>query len=404
MISRRDILHEGLSLSYSALLSASKIDCSRFKKIIVSNLNPDGDGSLKRALELNFPRKISFCTAGIIDLDKSPIEIRNPDLVMCGETAPSPGITIIKGAINISADNVMIRHICFRPGDAGLAALSGFEPDGISITAARNVHIENCSVSWAVDEGLSASGPRFSGRNASEWRNRTSSNIVFKNNIIAHSLNSATHSKGPHSMGSLIHDNVTNVQIIGNLYANNNERNPLLKGGTSALIANNVIYNPGNACVQYTMVEDQWAGHIKENGYIDLVGNILVYGPDTKAKLPMLKFGGCGDLLLYHNDNRIENSREFAPLIGFYQARSDGYEDASQYFPKAAIFKMASPKFKSAKGKIIASTKVEDMVYKTAGARYWDRNQIDKEIIFGAKTRTGKIINSQTEVGGYGAI
>ena len=40
------------------------------------------------------------------------------------------------------------------------------------------------------------------------------------------------------------------------------------------MIANNVFYNPGNACVQYTLVEDQWAGKVKAIGNIDLINNV----------------------------------------------------------------------------------------------------------------------------------
>lgn len=41
---------------------------------------------------------------------------------------------------------------------------------------------------------------------------------------------------------------------------------------------------------------------------------------------------------------------------------------------------------------------------KNAGAYPWDRDEIDKEIIKGVIERNGKIINSETEAGGYPVI
>ena len=40
-------------------------------------------------------------------------------------------------------------------------------------------------------------------------------------------------------------DNVTDILIVGNLYAHNYERNPLFKGGVRGVIVNNLIFNPG---------------------------------------------------------------------------------------------------------------------------------------------------------------
>lgn len=402
MFSRREIITDAIAAFSLNYFGDKKLRPQDYKIIKVTNGNFDGIGSLKFAIEQNFPRKIIFETAGIIDLNKQNLVIKNPDLIICGETAPNPGICLIKGGINISANNVYIRHISVRPGDAGMSNKSGFEPDGIAITAANNIIIENCSISWAIDECLSASGPRFNGANLSEWQANTSHNIIFKNNIIAHALHDSSHAKGPHSMGSLIHDNVRNIQIIGNLYASNNERNPLLKGGASALIANNIFYNPGNACVQYTLVEDQWAGKVKAIGNIDLINNIMISGPDTKKNLPMLLFGGSGDLDLCAKGNLIKNSMD-AKLIDYYEALPNGMNAFATYKAKAninlkkeiSINKNFNP---------IATNRLENYVYSKSGARPWDRSKIDKNLIIGVKYKNAKIINSQEQVGGYDAI
>ena len=61
-------------------------------------------------------------------------------------------------------------------------------------------------------------------------------NVVFRLNLAAEGLANSSHPKGEHSKGSLIHDNATGILIYRNLYANNQERNPLIKGGGQAAI------------------------------------------------------------------------------------------------------------------------------------------------------------------------
>ena len=55
---------------------------------------------------------------------------------------------------------MIVQHIRVRPGDAGEEKGSGWSPDGISTDGdeAYNVLIDHCSISWAVDENLSATG------------------------------------------------------------------------------------------------------------------------------------------------------------------------------------------------------------------------------------------------------
>ena len=74
--------------------------------------------------------------------------------------------------------------------------------------------VDHCSFTWAVDENLSASGPRFEGAGLDQWRANTSHRITFSNNLIAESLAIRTHAKGEHSKGTLIHDNCTGILLL----------------------------------------------------------------------------------------------------------------------------------------------------------------------------------------------
>ncbi|OYW83172.1 MAG: pectate lyase [Asticcacaulis sp. 32-58-5] len=368
----------------------------------VTNLKPSGEGSLKAALEATGPRVIEFAVGGVIDLGKTSLDIREPFVTVAGETAPDPGITLIKGGVRVATHDVIFRHIAVRPGTAGVAKRGGFEPDGLSVVGGHDVIIDHCSFSWAVDEALSASGPRFEGAGVADWRRNTSHRITFSHNLIAESLHDASHSKGPHSMGSLVHDNVTGVLIYGNLYAHNNERHPLVKGGGQCAVINNVFVNPGHTCAQYTLVEDQWAGRAIETGGMILRGNVMRGGADTRAGLAMLTFGGAGDLRLHAADNIATYADgRAAPIIGYYQARPDGHDTGDTYKPKAFIRSVPKEIFWPQELKERPATTVEAFVYKTCGARPDRRDAIDARIIAHSKAGTGRIIHSEQEVGGY---
>ena len=125
----------------------------------VTNLNADGPGSFKWAVEQPGKRIVVFEVAGAIDLGLKVITIRQPDLTIAGQTAPSPGITLIRGGIDIATHDVVVRHIRVRPGDGGRARLSGNDYDAIStLGGAYDVIVDHCSLTWATDENLSEIG------------------------------------------------------------------------------------------------------------------------------------------------------------------------------------------------------------------------------------------------------
>ena len=127
------------------------------KIIKVTNLKKDGVGSFKNAVESHEPRIIVFEVGGIIDLDGSVIVLRNPYITIMGQTAPDPGITLIRGGMSIQTHEIIIQHIRVRPGENKQPKKSGWEVDGINTNGAHHVIIDHCSFSWATDENLSAS-------------------------------------------------------------------------------------------------------------------------------------------------------------------------------------------------------------------------------------------------------
>ena len=172
-----------------ALGWASRTPGGRGGQIIrVTNLNSEGPGSLRAAIEAEGPRIVVFEVGGVIDLGRKTLKLQSPFITIAGQTAPSPGVTLIRGGMDITAHDVIVQHIRIRPGSAGGEWMSGWDEDSIATVGAHNVIIDHCSLTWATDENLSASGPRFTGSTPEEWRAGTSHDSTFSNNLGGESL------------------------------------------------------------------------------------------------------------------------------------------------------------------------------------------------------------------------
>jgi hypothetical protein len=334
---------------------------------------------------------VVFEVGGVIDLDRKGLTVKEPFLTIAGQTAPSPGITLIRGGLDVITHDVVIRHLRVRVGSAGIAKLAGWEEDSFSTRGgAHDVIVDHCSFSWATDENLSASGPRFTGATPDEWRHGTSYRITYSNNLIAEGLANAGHSKGEHSKGSLIHDNVSDILIVGNLYAHNYERSPLFKGGVRGMVINNLIYDPGQRAVHYNLIDEEWGDHARQTGRLTLIGNVVRAGPSTPDPLAVVMLGGSGDLELYAQDN-IGVDRIGRPL-----------PQTGRYTTSAAKFIMLKDKPALPCGvNPMAAADVQDAVVRDVGARPWDRDHNDARVVADTIEGRGKIIDSEDEVGGY---
>lgn len=356
----------------------------------VTTLATDGPGSFLEAVNAKGPRIVVFEVGGVIDLQLKTVKIREPFLTIAGQTAPQPGITLIRGGIDIATHDVVVRHLRVRPGEAGQPKRSGVDFDAISTVGARDVIVDHCSLTWATDENLSASGPRFGGDTLEQWRANTSHRITFSNNLIAEGLAHSSHGKGEHSKGSLIHDNARDILIVGNLYAHNNERNPMFKGGTQGTVINNLIYNPGQRAVHYNLVAAEWEGHPYQDGRLSLIGNVMRGGPDTPQNAVFFMFGGSGWLDLYLQDNiAVDRIGEPLPMRGRYSTAPAGVR-ALKTAP-ALPFGV----------RLLPAKDVQDAVIANAGARPWDRDDIDRRILADTIEGRGEIIDSEQDVGGY---
>ena len=355
----------------------------------VTTLAADGPGSFAEAVNAKGPRIVVFEVGGVIDLGMKELRITEPFLTIAGQTAPQPGITLIKGGLTIGAHDVVIRHIRVRPGDGQRPKFSGDIDAITTVRGARDVIVDHCSLTWATDENLSASSTRFLGESEKQWLEAASRRITYSNNIIAEGLANATHPKGEHSKGTLIHDHVNDVLIVGNLYAHNYERNPLFKGGARGQVINNLIYDPGQRAVHYNLIAEEWLGHPHSRGQVIARGNVMRAGISTED-VAFFTVGGSGDVDVYLDDNlAVDRLGNPLPQLGRYTTTPIGV-DAMKPAPEVPFGVTLLP-----------SAQVQDAVIANAGARPWDRDDVDRRILADTIEGRGRIIDSQEQVGGY---
>ncbi len=367
--------------------SAKEVDLfplAESRVLTVKNLLSKGPGSLREALGQKGPRLVVFEVGGVIDLGGVPLEVRNPFVFVAGETAPPPGITLIRGALIIQTDHVVVRHIAVRPGDGRPANAPAWEPDGITVVRGKNpVHdvlIQNCSATWAVDENTSVSGPQDT--RPAKGADATAHGVSFRNNLIAEALLNSSHSKGPHSMGLLIHDGIREITIDGNLFAHNRERNPRLKGGVSAVVTGNVIYNWGSAAIG---VGARGNEEILDGVRAVVRGNVAIAGPDTRSRV-LVRAVDPGAFV------------EASANLARDGAGADLEELDTGIGPLGETLSWPGSTHNEG-GRSGAATL--SAVLRGAGSRPAERDPIDRRIVESVIAGTGRIIDSQNQVGGY---
>ena len=354
----------------------------------VTTLDADGLGSLRRALDDDRPRLVVFEVGGVIDLRGQSLIVTNPHLTIAGQTAPDPGITIIRGGLTIETYDAVVEHIAVRPGDGASGAVDALSAHRSRTGPVHHVVFDHCSATWATDENLSASGP--ADVDSSVDADVTAHDITMRHCLIAEGLAHATHPKGSHSMGTLIHDGVRNVVIEGCLYAHNNERNPRLKGGSTARIIGNVMYNWGSACVG---VGRRGNRRMLQPAEATLIGNVAIAGLDTRDRA-LVKNVDSGARVSLRGNTFVGDATPHPPFGHLLPAsRGEGSRARS-------LSPLAGRGWREAPGEGSAAATVA-RVLQSAGSRPAHRDPIDARIVRSVIDGTGRIIDSQDQVGGY---
>ena len=204
--------------------------------------------------------------------------------------------------------------------------------------------------------------------------------VYFRNCIVAEALNDATHEKGPHSKGSLVFGGTQDVAIVGCLYSSNVERNPLFQPGTSGVIVNNIVCNPGQRAF-HGGAPGEGNGESKALARISVVGNVIYFGKETKRSARAI-FEGQADAFFKDNEGYDWFGKPLDLLKQPFPTL-----DAPPVWPQGLEVKSHAATF--------------FQVARFAGSRPAQRDPIDQRIVAQALSGTARIINSQNDVGGY---
>lgn len=299
------------------------------------------------------PRVVVFETSGTIDLDGDWVDVTNDKLWLAGQTAPSPGITLVRGRLSIDANDCVVQHIRVQAGDEG-AAGEPSELDAINTTdGSENNVIDHCSASWSIDETLSVG--------------YDTNNTTISNCLIYEALWGSDHPKGPHSYSSLTGNNAKNVAYLGNVRAHAIARNPRLKTGVEAAVVNEVVYDFRHSVV----LDDDTVASIVGNSYVE---------PESEVR-PIVTGG------------RIYREGNF-----FEPEDVDETEDIVEEFDDPKVWPDGL--------EAMDAEEAQEHALAHVGARPTDRTPHDERIIADVENRenTGGFINSQDEVDGYSEL
>ncbi len=387
----------------------------------VTNLNDSGTGSLREALGKSGKRTIVFDVAGTINL-KSDIQIKKGDVTVAGQTAPGDGITLANYTINMSANNVIIRFIRSRRGNAvdineGADAIWGRQRS--------NIILDHCSFSWSIDEV------------ASFYDNR---NFTMQWCTIAEALNNAGHGKGAHGYGGIWGGK--GASFHHNLLIHLNNRAPRFNGARYAWSGYDTSKYPNTIqaervdfrnCVMYNWGSGGCYGG-PGGGYINMINNYYKAGPGTTNKTRVTQVsksdsGNGGDNPFPNYTSRYYINGNYVTAAGSNAANYDWkgvvydsgiptvngercMEDQNNYYGEGAGYVKIKLDEPIDAGEVtthnaeIAYLKV--MQYAGASLsrdshdeRYMRETQNGTAEYMGSVTKTKGIIDSQNDVGGW---
>ncbi len=357
----------------------------------VTNLNDNGPGSLREALEARGPRIIVFRVSGIITLDKV-LSISNPYVTVAGQSAPGDGICIRGQTTEINTHDVVLRYLRFRRGNLKDRddALGGY-PVG-------NIVIDHCSASWGLDENLSLY--RYMKKKPDGPDEKTpTENVTIQWCISSEALDLNNHAFGATWGGK-------NCSFHHNLFACNTGRNPSIGWGDRFDFRNNVLFN--------------WRHRTVDGGDASSMVNIVAnyYKPGPAVNEGSIRYRICKP---QHLDMYSEAQRDGKWYVannfvaGFPDVTADNWNGGVQfdeeYARTPAQIKAAVAKVRAAEpcpAAAITQHLAEQayvLVLEQAGAVLPKRDPVDERII--RTVRTGKpdlgdgIIDTPSEVGGW---
>jgi pectate lyase len=386
------IQQEGASAPFSALTAFPGADGAgqwsmggRGGRVFtVTHLEDTGPGSLREAVEASGPRTVVFAVSGTIRLQKELI-VRHPRITIAGQTAPGDGITLRDHPFTIAADDVIVRFIRSRLGD-----VTKVDGDAMGVVAGKRIILDHVSASWSSDESLSVAA-NF------KTPERSWDEVTVQWSLIGESLNQ-TAAKGPgvqHGFGSLVRGaKGSRVTYHHNLWLHHKDRMP--RPGNYTLPAqdpvggffdfrSNVFYNWGDERSGYNM--DFQGTHSSYN----FVNNCYWTGPSSKGAFAFEE--SSSKARAYFSGNTMNGQMPADPWALVRPHKTHLPQGLPANYKSEKPFTVAPLQADLAAS---ACPKVIEQV----GASLV-RDAVDQRLINDFKQRTGQLINSQEEVGGW---
>lgn len=346
----------------------------------VTSLKDSGKGTLRNGIEtINSPRTIVFDVAGTIRL-KSELWIKGvSNLTIAGQTAPGKGITLADYSLRIrDSKHIIVRYLRVRLGDENKPANSGL--DCIEVNYCEDIILDHLSLSWGIDGNGDFRGLK---------------NATIQWCIFSEALHNSIHEKGPHGMCSSFRQPKGQATIHHNIYASSRSRHPSIGGGANVMeFCNNVDYN--------------WRSSNNIDGeQINVMGNYYKAGPDMTEGVYPIQFKSGKDAPNSHgylSGNFFENLpwkyNEDNSTAMNYEAW--GGPESKYRSTTQADFEVAerfdAGKFKLAKIQLVKEAYEACLKYSGCSI---NRDLVDDRFIKTVINNTGKLIDSQSEVGGW---
>lgn len=341
--------------------------------LTVTNLNDDGEGSLRWACEQGGARIVVFNVSGIIRLN-TPIIIRAPYITIAGQTAPGEGVCITGESVWANTHDVVVRHMRFRRGETWV----GSRDDCFGGNPVGNIMLDHLSCSYGLDENISFYRHMYQAEPTGPRQKLPTVNVTIQNSISAKALDTYNHAFGSTIGGE-------NCAFVRNLWASNTGRNPSIGWNGVFNFVNNVVFN--------------WAHRSIDGGDMttlyNIYNNYFKPGPATKTSSPVghrivkpesrFVSGGkkvygrvyCAGNIMEYNDSVTADNWK-----GVMVESLDGAGEHAPYMRWNEPF--PHPFYK-----VLGAQEAYDYVLANAGATMPVRDEMDRRII--EEVRTGRV-------------
>lgn len=319
----------------------------------------------------NQPITVVFDVGGWINLSSNLGVTRNR-VTIAGQTAPG-GIGVRGGKFSVGGDDIVVRHMRFRPGKG-----SGRNDSVNTNDQAERVIYDHISAGFSWDENFSVQA----------------TDVTLQFSTVSFGLED-------HSAGSLL-ENPHRLTMHHNLYAHNDTRNPKHRVQETLDWVDNVIYNWDDRAFYMegtTSTGYFWTSNID--------GNYFIAGPNHGGVKP-LSGGSVDDYGTWWGTNAYDGDGDAVHDGRDYVRTDRDFADVSSALTtwSNTPYPVADPVWKEA-----STQATYERVLSQFGATPWARDEVDALLYNQVVNRSGSIISHENQLvalgvsnGGFGTL